>query len=208
VALLMPVSGILGQRLGSRLRLIVMTGSVAVGLSCLYLLRLTPDSGYFDGLLPAFILRGAGIGLFMTASSLAVVSSVPLARSGLASGTVTMSRNIGTAMGVALLSAVFVHHVETELPARLPDAPPARVAQVTGAAEHFLPTGEGTVRQQTEETIVEGFVLIALATLLFSLVATAAAFFIRYQAPASQPGPAPAPPESLVATRPAEQRAL
>ena len=209
VALFMPVSGILGQRLGARLRLVVITGSVAVGLSCLYLLRLTPASGYLDGLLPAFLLRGAGIGLFMSASSLAIVSAVPLAKAGLASGMLTMSRNIGTALGVALLGAVFVHHIDTELPARLADVPPAQMAQATAAAEHFAPAGEGAVRQQSGETIVEGFVLVAFATLLLSAVATVAAFFIRYQAPSRQPAATPIPTEPPVpAGRPAGQRAM
>src|SRR5215211_6927644 len=124
VALLMPVSGIIGQRLGSQLRLIIMAGSLAVVLSALYLLRLDTESGYLDGLLPAFLIRGLGIGLVMSATSLAVMSAVPIAKSGLASGTQTMARNIGTAMGVALFGAIFLNHIHSELLVLLADAPP------------------------------------------------------------------------------------
>ena len=66
VALLMPVSGILGQKLGTKLRLIIIAGSLSVGISFLYLLQLDTSSRYVDGLLPSFILRGLGIGLVMS----------------------------------------------------------------------------------------------------------------------------------------------
>src|SRR3712207_1970299 len=108
-----------------------MAGSLAVLISALYLLRLTPESGYADGLLPAFLIRGLGIGLVMSATSLAVMSAVPVAKAGLASGTQTMARNIGTAVGVALFGAVFLNHVDAELPKRLADAPPEQAVQVT-----------------------------------------------------------------------------
>lgn len=189
VALLMPVSGIMGQKLGPRLRLIVMGGSLAVLVSALWLLRLDTESGYVDGLLPAFIIRGLGIGLVMSSTSLAVMSAVPVAKSGLASGTSTMARNIGTAMGVAIFGAVFLHHVDTEMPRRLADAPPAQVAEATAAAGHFVPAGEGPLRQITEQVIVDGFILIALVTVVMAALATAAAFFIRHRLTApSAPG--------------------
>jgi DHA2 family methylenomycin A resistance protein-like MFS transporter len=188
VAVLMPLSGVLGQRLGAHLRLIVVAGSLAVVGSALLLLRLSPTSTYGDGLLPAFLLRGLGIGLVMSATSLAVVSAAPLARSGLASGTLTMARNIGTAMGVALMGAVFLHHVDTELPRRLAHLPPAQVAQVTAAADHFVPAGDGDTRRVAGAVIVDGFVRVAALGALLGGVATAAAGFIRHGA-----GPAPAP---------------
>jgi MFS transporter, DHA2 family, methylenomycin A resistance protein len=181
VALLMPVSGIMGQRLGTRLRLIVIGGSLSVLVSALYLLRLDTQSGYADGLLPAFLVRGLGIGLVMSSTSLAVMSAVPVAKAGLASGTQTMARNIGTAMGVALFGAVFLNYVDAELPQRLATVPPEQAAQVTAAAEHFVPAGDGAARLAAEEVIVEGFIMIALVTVLIAGLATAAAFFIRHR---------------------------
>jgi len=211
VALLMPVSGIMGQRLGPRLRLIVMGGSLAVLVSALYLLRLTPSSGYADGILPAFLIRGFGIGLVMSATSLAVMSAVPVAKAGLASGTQTMARNIGTAVGVALFGAVFLNHVDAELPARLAaaDATPAQTAQVTAAAEHFVPAGDGAVRLAASEEIVDGFIQVALWTVVIAALATGAAFFIRHRSLGAAPvltvpapvGSAPSPGPSPAAAR-------
>jgi len=192
VAMMMPVSGIMGQRLGPRLRLIVMGGSLAVLISALYLLLLDTESGYVDGLLPAFLIRGLGIGLVMSSVSLAVMSAVPMAKSGLASGTSTMARNIGTAVGVSLFGAIFLNSVDSTLPDRLTDLPPAQAAQVMTAAEHFVPSGEGETRQATEEVILDGFIAIALVTVVIAALATAAAFFIRHRIDVSV-GPLPRP---------------
>jgi MFS transporter, DHA2 family, methylenomycin A resistance protein len=192
VAVLMPVSGILGQKLGPRLRLVVITGALSVSLSFLLLLPTTTSTTYLD-FLPAYMLRGLGIGLVMSATSLAVVSAVPQAKSGLASGTLTMSRNIGTSIGVAVLGAVFLHHVDTTVPDRLADAPPAQVAQVQRAAEHFVPAGDGAVRAEAEQVIVDGFVLLAAASAVLSLIAGGTAVFIRHRMAAAQPQPLPQP---------------
>jgi EmrB/QacA subfamily drug resistance transporter len=187
VALMMPVSGLLGQRLGSRLNLIVIAGSLAVLLSALYLLRLDTESGYVDGLLPPFLIRGVGIGLVMSATSLAVMSAVPMAKAGLASGTQTMARNIGTAMGVALFGAIFLNHVDSALPQRLAHVPAAEATAATAGAEHFVPAGSAETRLIAGEVIVGGFVLIAAATVAIAALATLAAAFIRHRAPAAQP---------------------
>lgn len=186
VALFMVVSGFLGQWLGSRLRLVVIAGALAVTASFLLVLPLDVGSRYWDGLFVPFLLRGAGIGLVMASLSLAVVSAVPLTKSGLASGTLTMARNIGTSLGVAVLGAVFLHHVDTAMPQRLAPLPPAQAVQMTAAAEHFLPAGEGETYRIASEVIVDGFVLLALVSALMSAVAAGAALFIRHRAPGAQ----------------------
>lgn len=182
VALLMPFSGIMGQRLGHRLRFIVMAGSISVAMSFFYLLSLDTESRYLDGFLPAFILRGIGIGLVMSATSLAVVSAVPLAKSGLASGTLTMSRNVGTAVGVALFGALFLQYVDHEVPARLQDVAAAEVAAATAAADRFIATGSPSVLAVTQQVIVDGFIFTAAVGAVVSIVAMLAAGFIRHQA--------------------------
>jgi EmrB/QacA subfamily drug resistance transporter len=184
VAGLMPVSGILGQRLGSQIRIILLVAAVAVGLSFFLQLRLTSASGYVDGFLPSFLLRGLGIGLFMSATSYAVVSSMPVSKSGLASGTLTMARNIGTSMGVAVFGAVFLHAVDTNVPAALAGAPAAQTAQVTAAAEHFKPVGEvgSASRAAVEDEIVQGFVLVCGAAVVTCVLASIAAIAVRPRA--------------------------
>ncbi len=176
VALLTPFSGMLGQRLGGRLRLVTIAGSLLVLLSALLLLPLDVHSSFADSFLPAFVIRGAGVGLFIAATSLAVMSAVPVAKSGLASGTLTMARQIGTSLGVALLGGVYLHHVDGATP---PGA-------VRGAAEHFLAAGTGATQQAAQQAIVDGFVHICIAVALLSAAAALAALFIHHR-PAAAP---------------------
>lgn len=202
VALLMPVSGILGQKLGHRIRFIVIGGSLSVLLSFLVLLPLDRGSGYADSFLAAFLLRGLGIGLVMSATSYAVVSSMPLSKSGLASGTLTMARNIGTSVGVALFGAVFLHSIDGSLERDLQTLPPAQAAQVEASANHFAPAGQGELRVALEDDIIDGFVLIATWGAAVSGLAVVAAFFIRGRQPVRQPEPGPIPASGVVPARP------
>jgi EmrB/QacA subfamily drug resistance transporter len=194
VALLMPVSGILGQRLGPRVRFLIIGGSASVGISFIYLLGLDIDSGYVDGFLPAFVLRGLGIGLVMSATSYAVVSAMPMQKSGLASGTLTMARNIGTSVGVAVFGAVFLHSIDTKLPGELEAAGVSgtEAAAHVEAAHHFVPAPEGDpARQTTQEAIVDGFLTISAVGLGVSVLAASAAVAIRYRRSTAVAEPAP-----------------
>jgi hypothetical protein len=204
VAALMPVSGILGQRLGSRLRLIIVAGSLAVGASFIYLLRLEASSGYVDGFLPTLLLRGLGIGLVMSASSYAVVSALPVAKSGLASGTLTMARNIGTSLGVALFGAIYVHSIGSHLVADLPATTSAEdAARVEAAADRFVPTGSGETRDVSEQAIVDGYLEVAFWGVVVAGMATLSAAFITIRPRGVEPQAAAAPATAI----PVSQRA-
>jgi EmrB/QacA subfamily drug resistance transporter len=185
VALLMPAGGIVGQKLGHHLRLLVMAGSISVALSFLLLVSLDADDRYLNSFLLPFVLRGIGIGLVMTTTSLAVVSAVPTAKLGLASGTLTMARNVGTAVGVALLGAIYLSQVEAEAGGRFAQEggpPPGVVA----AAGRFVATGSGAVQARAADLIVDGYIALALACAALAGIATLTAGFIR-QARVPQP---------------------
>ncbi len=200
VALLMPVSGILGQKLGHRIRLIIIAGSLSVGVSFLWLLRMDVAANYVDHFLPAFLLRGLGIGLVMSATSFAVVSSMPVAKSGLASGTLTMARNIGTSMGVAIFGAVFLQSMDARLPHALADAgvPAAEAEVIEARASHFVAPASGPGREAAREAIVDSFIVISIAGLGLAALATTSAAMIRPKrvvgaaTVAAAPTPAPA----------------
>ncbi len=196
VAGISPFSGVLGQKLGRHIRLLLMLGCSLVALSFVYLLFLDTGSRYADGLLAPFILRGIGIGIVMSCSSIAVMGAVHVSRSGLASGTLTMFRQTGTAVGVALFSAVFLHHIDTDLPNRLAAVPPAQVAAAVAAADHFVVAGDGEVASASRESIVGGFILIAWVGVAIAGVAAVTAFFVRQRRPAEVAVPARVSPAS------------
>jgi EmrB/QacA subfamily drug resistance transporter len=95
-----PLSVRYGMKLvsGSGL-LITGAGMVAFG-------SLDADSGFF-ALLVAQVLLGVGIGLAMTPATNAIVSSLPAAKQGVASAVNDTTREIGTALGIALMGSMF-----------------------------------------------------------------------------------------------------
>ena len=91
-------------RFGFRRFLIVGPLIVAVGL--FWLSRLPVGGSYFAGLLPALIIMPFGIGLTMMPVIAAATSGVPAHESGLASGLISTSQQMGGALGLAILSGV------------------------------------------------------------------------------------------------------
>jgi MFS family permease len=85
----------------------LISGGLLIATAGAGLLR-TVDaaSGYLTGVLPGFLILGAGVGPMFVAISVAAMSDVPRELSGLASGLMMTGHEIGAALGVATLSAV------------------------------------------------------------------------------------------------------
>lgn len=64
------------------------------------------DGGYLS-VLPGYIVMGLGMGLSMTPSTEAITSSLPREQQGVASALNDIAREFGSALGIALLGAVF-----------------------------------------------------------------------------------------------------
>ena len=184
------------------MRFFAAAGVFALGLAGLYVARIGPDSTYTSGLLPALFARGIGIPLFSTCATLALLSAVPLGKAGLASGTLGMARNVGTAFGIAALGVVFNARLDSTLPARLADLPAAQAATIRAAAANFTIGGAGAARAAAADAILHGFAALALVTALFCLISTLALLAIRPRA-APEPGPRPATGGVREATAPA-----
>ncbi len=175
IVLLTPVTGILAQRARARRDVLLVCGLLLNGLSFLYVaLTLNPQRNYSDGLLPAFLMRGLAIPIVTSCATLAVVSAVSAKQSGLASGTLGMARNIGTAFGVAVLSQVYLFHVNTTLSASL--------AASRAAADQFIISDKGVSSLVAERIIFQGFGLTALTCSILCGGAVVLIFFMRTQA--------------------------
>lgn len=81
-------------------------GFLLAGAGCLLLTRITPFSTFWVDLLPGFILFGLGIGGTLVALTIAGTSAVSAGEQGLASGLITTSQQIGSAIGIALLATL------------------------------------------------------------------------------------------------------
>jgi EmrB/QacA subfamily drug resistance transporter len=99
-----PITGRLVNRLGNKVLVAAGMGVVATGLW--YLSTLTIGSGYGHVLISIMIL-GTGMALAMTPATESIMGSLPLAKAGVGSAMNDTTRQIGGALGVAILGSVF-----------------------------------------------------------------------------------------------------
>lgn len=98
-----PIAGRLTSRLPLRLPLV--SGMLLLGFAMLLMHGL--DGGDWADLLPGLLLGGVAIGLISPALAAAMVSVLPVERSGLSSGINNTFRQLGIAIGIAGLGAIF-----------------------------------------------------------------------------------------------------
>ncbi len=87
-------------------RTLIGTGLVIATVGAALLCTVDAGSSYLTGVLPGFLVLGAGVGPMFVAISVAAMSEVPHHLSGLASGLMMTGHEIGAALGVAVLTAV------------------------------------------------------------------------------------------------------
>jgi len=100
-----PLAGLASTRTGTRPLLILGMALQAVALGWISLI-ITPTVEYLL-IVPAFILAGAGMGLFFAPIANIVLSAVRPEEEGKASGANNAIRELGGVFGVAVLAAVF-----------------------------------------------------------------------------------------------------
>jgi EmrB/QacA subfamily drug resistance transporter len=109
ILLVAPFAGRLTNRFPLRVPLI--GGLVLLGAALLVMRGLTPASSW-SALLPGMILGGIAIGAISPSLAAAMVSVLPVERSGLSSGINNTFRQLGIAMGIAGLGALFNARVD------------------------------------------------------------------------------------------------
>jgi EmrB/QacA subfamily drug resistance transporter len=104
-----PTVGIVSTRVLPRTgpRPLVPAGMLTAAVGMVLLTRLGVDTAYATHVLPSLVLIGVGFGLTV-APSFAIATSVPARDSGVASGMVNVSQQIGGSIGTALLSTLAV----------------------------------------------------------------------------------------------------
>ena len=109
---LAPLAGRLAVRFGPRLPIVVGLGGSTIGI---YWMSLAGDRAGLESLVGGLMLIGIGMGLASPAISNAAVSSVPANLAGAASGMNAMARQVGGAVGIALLTAIFAGRFQSHL---------------------------------------------------------------------------------------------
>ena len=99
-----PLSGILSDRIGSRI--LCTLGMLFLSAGLFSLSQLTASAGYVS-IAWRLSLTGIGTAVFIPPNSAAAMSAIPPERRGIAGGTVATARNLGMVIGVALAGLTF-----------------------------------------------------------------------------------------------------
>jgi MFS family permease len=98
-------AGLLAARVGER-----VTGAAGALLFALgsawWISHIGPTPNYASGFLPGMVVGGAGVGLVIPSLTSAATSSLPPERFATGSAVLSMSRQIGVALGVAVLVSI------------------------------------------------------------------------------------------------------
>jgi EmrB/QacA subfamily drug resistance transporter len=129
----------------------LMAGPIIVAIGLAWLSRIPVDGSYLVNVLPGLLIIPFGIGMTFMPLIAAATSGVRANESGLASGLITTSQQMGGALGLAILSGV--------------------AASVTASSKHMSSTA----------ALVHGFDKAMLVGLAFMLIASLLALFIIKQ---------------------------
>ena len=142
-----PLAGFLVPRLG--LRVLLVSGLVLQALSLGYMAAVIVPGVHYDQVVPAFVMAGIGMGLTFAPSTTAVLTDMAEDDHATASSANATVREIGIAMGIAILTAVFLSYDGQLVPGGYADA--LRPALLVGMAAVavaviaalFVPSGKG-----------------------------------------------------------------
>ena len=102
------LTSVLGGRMAARYgtRGPILAGLAALAASALWLAAAPPAAPY-PLLAPALAMMGIGAGLVAPSMNAAILASVPASLSGIGAGVLNASRQVGTALGVAVFASLF-----------------------------------------------------------------------------------------------------
>ncbi|MEV7083640.1 MFS transporter [Streptomyces sp. NPDC093516] len=143
--MMMAASGlapVLALRIGTRPTMATGVALAALGLA-LMALFVSVDGGY-PSLLPGLLAIGFGMGLSMTPSTEAITASLPRHEQGVASALNDVTRELGTALGVALLGALVSAGYRHAIDDRLGGVPPEAAATARDGIANAVEVAPGT----------------------------------------------------------------
>lgn len=165
-----PFSPWLVRRFGYRL---VLTSSVGLNVLCYLALATLGDDSGLTLLLLVFALQGVAMGISITPVTDLLMAAVPKARAGIASALNDVSRQVGAALGVAVLGSLLTLRFKNRLSLARPEV---RADSLTDALRQHGP-GLETV---AHDAFISGYRWAMLVSGGLMAVAAAVAWRTRY----------------------------
>jgi len=116
------VAGGMASQLVTRIgtRPVVVAGCLIAGAGIYYVSRVPLHGSYVSDLLPGFLVMSLGAGSVFVSVTAAANAGVPSDKAGLAAGLLNSSQQIGSALGLAILSAVAITRTSHLIAAQVP----------------------------------------------------------------------------------------
>ena len=116
------VAGGMASQLVTRIgtRPVVVAGCLIAGAGIYYVSRVPLHGSYVSDLLPGFLVMSLGAGSVFVSVTAAANAGVPSDKAGLAAGLLNSSQQIGSALGLAILSAVAITRTNHLIAAHVP----------------------------------------------------------------------------------------
>ena len=150
-----PLSARLAARFG--VRRVVTAGMVCFASGLVVAATITTDTGY-GRLAIAMLLMGVGMGLAGTPATESIMSSVPPDRANVGSAVNDTTRELGGALGVAVVGSIVSSLYGSRLDGALPSAVPAPVAAVARESVGAAVQMTGGLGEQVADAAREAFV--------------------------------------------------
>ena len=168
-------------------------GSICVGQFLLS--KLGTDTAYLS-LLPRMLLMSSGMALVVSPMTTSIMSSVPRNKAGVGSAMNDTTRELGGALGVAVLGSIVASRYSSRIDPLLSSFPPGAratagrsVSAAVAAAKSLGESQGANLASAARRSYVSG---MSLATLIASSIALLAAIIVYRLLPAeSMPPPAP-----------------
>lgn len=190
-AIMMPASALVpkvSMKLGIRRTLLIGLVLGGTGLALLATMA-SVEGGYFS-VLPGLLVIGLGLGFCMTPSTEAITSALPDEKQGVASALNDTTREIGGAVGVALLGAILASGYKDAILPELEGMPDELVEVASsGIGQAYMAAAQAgefgpTLIQKAQVAFVEGWT----SSMWIGVGITAAIFVFVYFVAPKRPG--------------------
>ncbi len=113
------VAGAISSQLITRIgtRTVIVAGALTGAAGIYYLSRVPVHGSYTADVLPGMLVMALGMGAVFVAATAAGNAGVPPGQAGLAAGLLSASQQLGSALGLAILSAIAISRTESLLAA-------------------------------------------------------------------------------------------
>ncbi len=185
-AIMMPLSATaptIADRLGYNRVLILGMTLLSAGIALIAILA-DLDTGYLS-VLPGIMVLGSGVGLSMSPSTTAITSALPDEKQGVASALNDTVRELGGAVGIALLGSILnaqyrtsVSDTTTSLPPEVAERVEQGIGGALATAAQLGPDGQALL-DSARLAFLDG---LESALLVGAVVAASAAVFTAFQA--------------------------